>query len=351
MLRGAMGALVVGDPWPVSTDVGPVIDAEAKERIEAHVASMADDGRVDLRVGAGEGLFVPPTVVRLPGIEDLEEEIFGPVLHVATYAAHDVGRVIDAINAKGYGLTFGLHTRIDDRVEEIVGRVRCGNIYVNRNQIGAIVGSQPFGGEGLSGTGPKAGGPRTVARLARGGPARLPADEGAPVSFDALQAALDALPEAGAPLRVEDLPGPTGESNRLSSVPRGKVICAGPTLERARKQAQAARAGGNSILLVAPGASQGDVPDGAALDGVLRPEDLARLRGVAAVAFEGEDRRAVRRALAERPGPIVPVLSAADEFVIERHLCVDTSAAGGNAKLLSSTEEDDAPAASVSGRT
>ncbi len=126
-----------------------------------------------------QGTYVAPAVVKVNGIADMEREIFGPILHVASFKARDIDRVVDDINARGYGLTFGLHTRIDDRVQQIVERIRAGNTYVNRNQIGAIVGSQPFGGEGLSGTGPKAGGPHYVERFRRHGSAEaLPAPQG-----------------------------------------------------------------------------------------------------------------------------------------------------------------------------
>ncbi|MDX1757819.1 MAG: bifunctional proline dehydrogenase/L-glutamate gamma-semialdehyde dehydrogenase PutA, partial [Marinobacter sp.] len=149
MLFGAMDELGVGNPWLLSTDVGPVIDQAAKDRIEAHCKKFADQGRVLKTVPVPEkGLFVAPTVIRVDGIGELEEEIFGPVLHVATFEARDLDRVIDDVNAKGYGLTFGIHSRVDHRVARIASRIRVGNTYVNRNQIGAIVGSQPFGGEG-----------------------------------------------------------------------------------------------------------------------------------------------------------------------------------------------------------
>ncbi|UOM36060.1 bifunctional proline dehydrogenase/L-glutamate gamma-semialdehyde dehydrogenase PutA [Acuticoccus sp. I52.16.1] len=325
MLRGAVEALMIGDPWKVSTDVGPVIDAEARAKIDAHIEASG-------QAVTGEGLFVPPTIIDIPGIGVLDEEIFGPVLHVATFKADEIDAVIAAINAKGYGLTFGLHTRIDDRVEEIVSRIKVGNIYVNRNQIGAIVGSQPFGGEGLSGTGPKAGGPRTVARVARRAARRLPADSGPPAAVDEVQRRLCALKPAETPLAVDDMPGPTGESNRLSVLPRGTVLCLGPTLALAEAQAAAARATGNAVLIVAAGAGDG-------VAGVLDPAALATLAGVDAVAYEGDDLGPVRRALAERAGPIVPVVCAADEVVIERHLCIDTAAAGGNAELMSATED------------
>ena len=328
MLRGAMATLSVGDPWHPSTDVGPVIDAAAKEAIDAHLVAHGVAPSTD-------GLFVPPTVIELDGIEALDKEVFGPVLHVATFEAHAIDDVVAAVNAKGYGLTFGLHSRIDDRVEAIVSRVRVGNIYVNRNQVGAVVGSQPFGGEGLSGTGPKAGGPHIVARLSRRAVRRLPADRGPAAQEGAVQRALTAARPTGGVLSVTDLPGPTGESNRLSTVPRGTVLCLGPTLAQAEAQARAAAADGNATVVVAPrAAGPGTV------SGILDPEALTRLAGIDAVAFEGEDVASVRRALAAREGPILPVVAATDEVVLERHLCIDTAAAGGNARLMSSTEDD-----------
>jgi Delta 1-pyrroline-5-carboxylate dehydrogenase len=155
MLKGAMDELALGDPWDLATDIGPVIDAAAKDKITAHVARAEADGRVIHRLREPEaGVFVAPTLIRVSGIADLGEEIFGPVLHLATFSAGKLDGIIADINATGYGLTFGLHTRIDDRVQAAAHAVRVGNIYANRNQIGAIVGSQPFGGEGLSGTGP-----------------------------------------------------------------------------------------------------------------------------------------------------------------------------------------------------
>ena len=152
MLIGAMQALRLGAPWDLSTDVGPVIDAAALKAITDHIQSAAADGRVLAQLSPpAAGTFVAPTLIQVGGIGDLDREIFGPVLHVATFKSNELEQVIDAINGTGYGLTFGLHTRIDDRVQHVSDRIEAGNIYVNRNQIGAIVGSQPFGGERVIG--------------------------------------------------------------------------------------------------------------------------------------------------------------------------------------------------------
>jgi RHH-type transcriptional regulator, proline utilization regulon repressor / proline dehydrogenase / delta 1-pyrroline-5-carboxylate dehydrogenase len=170
LLTGAMDELIIGDPADLATDVGPVIDAGARDAIEAHVEALASAGRVRHRVTLPEackvGTFVAPTLVELDHINQLDGEIFGPVLHFVRYHADALDAVVDAINATGYGLTLGIHSRIDETVRRIASRVHVGNVYVNRNIIGATVGVQPFGGEGLSGTGPKAGGPHYLLRFA-----------------------------------------------------------------------------------------------------------------------------------------------------------------------------------------
>jgi RHH-type proline utilization regulon transcriptional repressor/proline dehydrogenase/delta 1-pyrroline-5-carboxylate dehydrogenase len=170
MIKGAFEALVVGDPADLATDVGPVIDAEAQGLLDRHIAAMRQAGRPvwqrELPAETERGTFVAPAIVEIDSIADLQRENFGPVLHVARFAADQLEPVIEAINATGYGLTLGLHSRIDATRRLVESRARAGNFYVNRNQIGAVVGSQPFGGEGLSGTGPKAGGPNYVVRFA-----------------------------------------------------------------------------------------------------------------------------------------------------------------------------------------
>ena len=170
MLEGAMQMLKVGDSMELATDVGPVIDKEAKDRIDAHIARMQQEAKliaaapVDSKL---EGTFVAPHAFLLPDLSLLKEEIFGPVLHVVSYNANELDNVIAQVNALGFGLTFGVQSRIDSQVEYIVNKVNVGNIYVNRTMIGAVVGVQPFGGCGLSGTGPKAGGPNYLLRLAQ----------------------------------------------------------------------------------------------------------------------------------------------------------------------------------------
>ena len=170
MIGGAMQALTVGDPRDLTTDAGPVIDAAAKKSLDDHLQWLDKNAkkiaRLELPVDAQHGSFVAPAMYEINSLSQLNEENFGPILHVVRFGAEDLAKVVEAINATGYGLTLGLQSRIDTVRDFVEQRARVGNFYVNRNQIGAVVESQPFGGEGLSGTGPKAGGPHYVARFA-----------------------------------------------------------------------------------------------------------------------------------------------------------------------------------------
>ncbi|MEP7043157.1 MAG: bifunctional proline dehydrogenase/L-glutamate gamma-semialdehyde dehydrogenase PutA [Dokdonella sp.] len=170
MLAGAMDELVVGDPSVLSTDVGPVIDEPSKQALVDHAARMDREAKkiseATLSADAGHGTFFAPRAYEIPSLKLLTHEVFGPILHVVRWKADDLDGVIDAINATGFGLTLGIHSRIDATIEHITRRAKVGNCYVNRNQIGAVVGVQPFGGENLSGTGPKAGGPHYLLRFA-----------------------------------------------------------------------------------------------------------------------------------------------------------------------------------------
>jgi len=341
MLFGAMDQLRLGDPWDHATDVGPLIDARAKADFTDYITQARAEGRVIKALAVPEqGHFLAPTVIAVHTIAEMVREIFGPVLHVATFKADQIDQVVDQINATGYGLTFGLHTRIDGRVEQVLSRLKVGNAYVNRNQIGAIVGSQPFGGEGLSGTGPKAGGPNYLPRFQADLLPALPALPAQPVDVEAVQKRLRHLAQQDLPcMGVADLPGPTGESNRLSVYGRGTVLCLGPTTEAALDQARIAREAGAHVLAIAPG-----VPPALGLDGWLPRGALEHLQGIGVVAHwgEGADLAAVRRALAARTGALVPLAACYDlgpRVRIERHVCIDTTAAGGNAALLAAESE------------
>jgi len=236
----------------------------------------------------------------------MEREMFGPILHVATFDARKLNQVVADINARRYGLTLGIHTRVDERVQDIVSAAKVGNIYVNRNQIGAIVNSQPFGGEGLSGTGPKAGGPLFLHRF------RKPNDG----------------TKTTVTLGEVDLPGPTGESNRYKTSARGHVACVGELGtadggDALTSQTDAAKAWGNQVQTMA----------GKSI------EEIAALENVEAVMANGDEEslRALRIALAKRNGPIVLLITDPSDvcsLVTERTLCIDTTAAGGNASLL-----------------
>ncbi|NWN91178.1 bifunctional proline dehydrogenase/L-glutamate gamma-semialdehyde dehydrogenase PutA [Marinobacter adhaerens] len=372
MLYGAMEELGIGDPWALSTDVGPVIDEAARKKIVDHCDKFEREGRLLKKVPVPDkGLYVSPAVLKVSGIEEMDEEIFGPVLHVATFEASDIDKVVDSVNAKGYGLTFGIHSRVDHRIERISSRIKVGNTYVNRNQIGAIVGSQPFGGEGLSGTGPKAGGPQYVRRFLKGETVtRTAPTEGKAIDGTRLEKLIGSLSKLESPApeaRVkamesvfsqvpepldagsEELPGPTGELNCLSNHARGVVLCLGPDKETALAQAAMALSQGNKAVVIAPDvqdtvnqAARAGLPI-AGTNGHLEADALADARGFHGVVSCAEQPvlREYRLALAKRDGALLPLITehALDQrFVVERHLCVDTTAAGGNASLIAASE-------------
>ncbi|PJI92692.1 L-proline dehydrogenase /delta-1-pyrroline-5-carboxylate dehydrogenase [Yoonia maricola] len=324
MLKGAMDELHVGDPWHLSTDVGPVIDQQAHNGIADHIETTRNKGRIIHQIAApAAGHFIRPTAIRVSGIEEMTKEIFGPVLHVATFKASALDDVITSINATGYGLTFGLHTRIDDRVQTIVEKVQAGNIYVNRDQIGAVVGSQPFGGEGLSGTGPKAGGPHYLPRFTA---QPAPQTDCFWASAADVKALNKRLAEAHAPAATTpvDLPGPTGESNRHSTHPRGPILCMGPGAKAAQDQLAAVKSIGGIAI-----STEGD----------LSPAQLVNIASLGGVIWWGshEVGRAIEDALSQRDGPITALITGmpdAAHVLYERHVCIDTTAAGGNAALL-----------------
>jgi RHH-type proline utilization regulon transcriptional repressor/proline dehydrogenase/delta 1-pyrroline-5-carboxylate dehydrogenase len=360
LLRGALRELAVGDPAELATDIGPVIDEPARAALEAHVARMRAAHHVErlaLPEAAAHGTFVAPTVIEIDSLAELDREVFGPVLHVLRFRRAEMDELVARINASGYGLTFGVHSRIDETIDLVTARVRAGNVYVNRNMIGAVVGVQPFGGLGLSGTGPKAGGPLMLARLRRGGRAPAwPAADGSalPPAFaelrhwaaaggrEALQARCEALAQAAPLARALDLPGPTGESNRLRLIPRGTALCVADDEADLLAQAAAALACGNRVVLC--GAAAGPLHE-------QWPEGLRRHVAMAADPAAAEcdivlaspaHAPALRRLLASRHGARVRVVTPADGdgaypldgLLVEQTLTVNTAAAAGNASLM-----------------
>jgi len=374
MLKGAMAELQMGQPGLLATDVGPVIDEEARQGIERHVANLQAQGRAVHRIARGgadavptSGTFVPPTLIELDHLGELQREVFGPVLHLVRYRRKDLGALLQQINATGYGLTLGLHTRIDETIQQVVGQAHAGNVYVNRNMVGAVVGVQPFGGEGLSGTGPKAGGPLYLYRLlakrpddvlARAVPAAEVAEPRAPLA--ALQAwaaaqgqtalaaacaqfALQAQPVG----QAQTLAGPTGERNVYTLVPRERVACvAGTDADLLVQLAAVLAVGARAIWARQPGTAglharlPAAVREQIALVDALWAADTH----FDAVLHHGDatSLAIVTQRLAERAGPIVGVSSspagstavALERLVVERALSINTAAAGGNASLM-----------------
>jgi RHH-type transcriptional regulator, proline utilization regulon repressor / proline dehydrogenase / delta 1-pyrroline-5-carboxylate dehydrogenase len=325
MLKGAMQELRIGNSALLSTDVGPVIDAEAQAMLTAHVARMRAAGaevfQLPLPAECSHGTYFPPTLIAIPDLRALTAEVFGPVLHVVRFRQGQLAQLLDAINDTGYGLTHGVQTRIDETVEAVCARIRAGNIYVNRNIVGAVVGVQPFGGDRMSGTGPKAGGPHYLWRLVQGAPPPLPADVNAGVT----------------------LSGPTGETNTLYLRPRGRVACIADTESALTEQARVATATGN-VALFAASALSNRVRKSIGERCELVPDPLAAEPD--AVLFAGTDAAAqeLRRKLAALPRGIVPLVVAgasgydASRLVCERTITINTTASGGNASLLSLTE-------------
>ncbi len=352
MLRDAMSECSVGDPAQLSTDIGPVISAAARQMIETHIEAMRQAGHSMFRTRAPDlpGHFVAPALIELPNLAALDQEIFGPVLHVLRYARDGLDKVLADIAATGYALTFGIHSRIDQTIAHVTAAAPAGNIYVNRNLIGAVVGVQPFGGHGLSGTGPKAGGPLYLRRLLKNSSPEtgLPAGK-TPLAAQAWAAWLTEIgePEAAAacnamlpttPFGVaQNLPGPVGERNLYTTEPRGTVLCAAATRAGLLPQISAALATGNiaagklDLLPAIPAALANWITDSAA----------SNTKAAALFIGPPDDCRTLNESLAAQPGPIAAVHTPRPDgsyplecLIRERSISTNTTAAGGNASLL-----------------
>ena len=355
MLKGALQELRIGRTDALKIDIGPVITAEAKATIEAHIATMRKAGapveQQSLPTEAGKGTFVAPTIIEIGNIAELTREVFGPVLHVIRYPREQLGALIDAITATGYGLTFGLHTRLDETIAQFTARAKAGNLYVNRNIIGAVVGVQPFGGCGLSGTGPKAGGPLYLGRLVEQPPVLG-------IRADQLNAPLrdfaDWLEAVGEPASAKlarrygdasalgahlTLAGPVGERNLYALHPRGRILMVPVTRTGLFEQMAAVLATGNSGVVDAM-----PLPSGMPANVAARFSSKTTAPYAAALV-EG-DAAAVRRVaqrVAELPGPLIPVHAAergeglayqCNWLLEEVSTSINTTAAGGNASLM-----------------
>ncbi|OWP47742.1 trifunctional transcriptional regulator/proline dehydrogenase/L-glutamate gamma-semialdehyde dehydrogenase [Pseudomonas nitroreducens] len=375
MLKGAMAEYRVGAPERLHTDIGPVIDEEAKGNIDKHIQAMRDKGRKvfqSARVDAEEikrGTFVVPTLIELDSFSELKREIFGPVLHVVRYQRADLGQLLAQINESGYGLTLGVHTRIDETIAQVVGTAHVGNLYVNRNVVGAVVGVQPFGGEGLSGTGPKAGGPLYLYRLLStrpqdavanqlkgDGAQPLPRPKDAQQAVDALakwagqkDAALASLlggyGELAQSFTRQVLTGPTGERNTYTLLPREHVLCLAE--DRADLLAQLAAVlsvGSRPLVAESNAAVVKELPKEVAQRIELVADWTATDKLFDAILHHGDSDqlRAVCEQASQRKGAIVGVTGLnrgetdipLERLLIERALSVNTAAAGGNASLM-----------------
>jgi len=368
MLRAAMNELCIGDPAQLATDVGPVIDEAARRRLLDHIERMRAAGRAvyqpPMPAECARGCFVAPTLIEIGTLAEIGGEVFGPVLHVLRFDADRLDALLADINATGYGLTLGVHSRIDATVARVVAGARVGNVYVNRNIIGAVVGVQPFGGEGLSGTGPKAGGPLMLPRLA-GVEQIVPADIGARRHAEGLPPPLRRLAEwaeAAGHLRLAqacadyaaatlldcelELPGPTGERNTLRFAPRGELMCLAADEEDLREQLAAALASGNRPLFAATPLHEQvarSLPEALAF-GAIGWRRQEELRGLGGVLFAGDadEFAALRRRVAASDGPLLPVIAPGPasgryplyRLFVERVVSINTAAAGGNAALM-----------------
>ena len=363
IIKGAMDELVVGKPTQLTTDIGPVIDAEAQQNLLAHinrmkgVAKAYHEIKTAADVDSNNSTFVRPILFELNNLNELQREVFGPVLHVVRYRSSELDQLIDQINAKGYALTSGVHSRIEGTVEHVRDRIEAGNIYVNRNIVGAVVGVQPFGGHGLSGTGPKAGGPFYLQRLVRTPEWVAPtlsrigqADEDAlkrletlvhklPFDAEEKKAAAAALGHARVrTLRKAEtvLVGPTGERNSLSWRSPKRVWVHGGTLLQAFSALTELAAAGIQTV-VEPNSPLASYS--ADLDGLLQVNSKPENAGISHVAAIEPLSSERKQELAGRDGALIRILPSEQGLdilqVFEEISCsINTTAAGGNASLM-----------------
>lgn len=323
----------------LSTDIGPVIDSQPMTSLFGYISTNRCAKRpihpTPMPSETALGTFVPPTLIEVEDISQVDREIFGPVLHLARYSRHELDTLLEGINVKGYGLTFGVHTRIDEMSLHCVKVINAGNVYINRSIIGATVGVQPFGGLGLSGTEPKAGGP-----LYRNSLLASPDSRALPVW---------AQQQSPWPRQTE-LTGPTAERNLYQLQPRGRVLCLFETITGFDSMADAIEQTGNHAVVLGESARRYLTPVSEQPKGteVLPDQQSIEMADIDAILFEGDADRLLRvlQAVRLRPSAMVPVMSLRTEqikagdswptyrLVQEKSICINTAAAGGNASLM-----------------
>jgi len=357
MLRGAIHELTIGNPAYIETDLGPLISAEAKARIQDHIDYLRRAGRTiwqpDAHTSKTQGHYLPPTLIDIGRVADIGSEVFGPVLHIRRFARTELDGVIDAINATGFGLTFGIHSRIASTVDHVTKRIIAGNIYVNRNTIGAVVGTQPFGGTGLSGTGPKAGGPLSLHRLLARCPTYIPPTPGrSPALARALVAFLESRDPVAARRTRQDtahtlvgasqsLPGPFGETNTYTLVPRGPVLCAGESWPALLRAVGMALGTGNTVLVLGPDHAvewMARMPQN--LKSAIQRIDAGALPECSTMLMQADSPLAQQAAitLTAREGRLIPIHhidSVRPEDLLEERVLTINTAAAGHAPLTS----------------
>lgn len=361
LLRGAMAELAMGNPAARKTDIGPVISPAAKQGIEAHIARFRDKNhKIFQPTGEGQdgkGHFVAPTLIEIHALDDLQTEVFGPVLHVLCYQRLGLHGLMNDINASGYGLTFGVHSRLASTIHALIDQTQAGNIYINCNMVGAVVGMQPFGGRGLSGTGPKAGGPFTIRRqLSSASPSPLCVPGNLPgmarswllwLGVDDRALAQEVTPwmEHGLLYKEIDLPAPVGEQNRYSLHPRGRVLALAQTDQGLKRIISYALSCGNEVhVLCTPDVWEGlyTMPD--ILREVIRPvqgkADIAACSVILADEMNETLWQVMRDLLIDPMQPVPLAYHAGPDSLMpemlleERTISTNTAAVGGNAKLM-----------------
>jgi RHH-type proline utilization regulon transcriptional repressor/proline dehydrogenase/delta 1-pyrroline-5-carboxylate dehydrogenase len=360
MLYGAMNELNVGYPDRLSIDIGPVIDLEAKNKLLTHIDNLRLQAnsifQIPLSDMTREGHFIAPTVIEISDLSQLKHEVFGPVLHVIRYQREDLAKLIDQINQTGYGLTLGVHSRIDETIQYVIDHAHVGNIYINRNIVGAVVGVQPFGGEGKSGTGPKAGGPLYLKRLQHNSNDQI---SGHTVferqSSELLNSFLiwlkthghDRMAEIAEKYALSSprkmtlvLAGPTGERNTLAFAPRGRIFCAATNVNTLLNQLAAILATEN---IPAMSKSTFDLiplslPESIKTVIQLTSTDLIQSQ---IALIETSLLESLKPVIAFQDGGITTVIEVSENTVLplwrllaERAVCINTTAAGGNASLM-----------------